>query len=35
MVNKAKLGLQRALGCKIFMVKAYLCRRWENEDGLL
>ncbi len=29
-----QLGLQRALGCEIFMVKACLCKRWENEDGL-
>jgi hypothetical protein len=28
-----QLGLQRALGCEIFMVKACLCKRWENEDG--
>jgi hypothetical protein len=30
-----QLGLQKALGCEIFMVKACLCKRWEIEDGLL
>jgi hypothetical protein len=28
-----QLGLLKMLGCKIFMVRAYLCKIWENENS--